>query len=231
MRKVNDFPVITDIGPEEQNELRLIAIETFRRLTERARIEDGKERTILDVLCDVALRLMSWDPRFPYQLNGRDVDVLLWEALFDEPYDDGVPADLIMHWGTDAGGALMDAFHWFRDRKIQDPPFADVRRVAQYFLTEIDRPKWKPTLEQELEKRLDNRLFRRLIEEAVDKEEADRVPFANALRIYPERFNALVALYLKRKRERDNGSSERSGSRRKKSDSSTHGRRRQENGF
>lgn len=229
MRKVNDFPVITDIGPEEQDELRIIAIETFRRLTERARIEDGKERTILDVLCDVGQRLYSYDPRLPECVNGRDVDVLLWEEWFDEPYDDGVPVDLIMHYGIDAGWALIDAFHYFRDRKIQDPPFADVRRVAQYFLTEIDRPKWKPTLEQELEKRLDNRLFCRLIEEAVDKEEADRVPLANALGIYPERFNALVALYLRR--EKDNGSSERSGSRRKKSDSSTHGRRRQENGF
>lgn len=198
MRKVNDFPVITDIGPEEQDELRIIAIDTFRRLTERARIEDGSERTILDVLCDVGQRLYSYDPRLPEDVNGRDVDVLLWKELFDEPYDDGVPADLLMHYGRDAGWALVDAFHYFRDRKIQDPPFADVRRVVQWFLAEIDRPKWKPTLEQELTKFLDKQLFRRVLKEAVDMEESEHWKLANALGIGNEKFSSLVRLFLKK---------------------------------
>lgn len=198
MRKVNDFPVITDIGPEEQDELRIIAIDTFRRLTERARIEDGKERTILDVLCDVGDRLAGYDPRLPEYVNGRDVDVLLWEEWFDEPYDDGVPADLIVHWMWDAGWALKDAFQYFRTRKILVPPFADVRRVAQYFLAEIDRPKWKPTLEQELTKFLDQPLFRRVLKGAVDMEESEHWKLANALGIGNEKFSSLVRLFLKK---------------------------------
>lgn len=199
MRKINDFPVITNIGPEEQGELRIIAIDTFRRLTERARIEDGRERTILDVLCDVADRLAGYDPRLPEYVNGRDVDVLLWEEWFDEPYDDGVPADLIMHKERDAGWALKDAFHYFKFlHKIQDPPFVNVRRVVQYYLAEIDRPKWKPTLEQELTKFLDKQLFRRLLKEAVDMEESEHWKLANPLGIGNEKFSSLVRLFLKK---------------------------------
>ncbi len=141
MKKREPLPPPPPVPPEEQDALRLIAVETFRRLEERARIEDGRERTILDVLCDVSLRLTGYDPRLPEYVNGRDVDVLLWEEWFDEPYDDGVPASLITHWMKDAGWALMDAFHYFKDRKIQDPPFEEVRRVVQYCLAEIDRPK------------------------------------------------------------------------------------------
>ena len=197
MRKINDFPVIPGVDPETQAALHLIAVETFRRLEERARIEDGKERTILDVLYDVSLRLTGYDPRLPEYVNGRDVDVLLWEEWFDEPYDDGVPADIIVHWMKDAGGALMDAHNYFKFLvKIQDPPFANVRRVAQYFLAEIDRPKWKPTLEQELQKFLDQSLFRRVLKEAVDMEESEHWKL-NVFEIGNEKFSSLVRLFLK----------------------------------